>query len=209
MRARALALRRHSGRIRRPLGALPPARATEYVATILGGQNASPKNDRRDCVEMITRRSFVFASMLAVALAPAGMALADPASKAFLEKIYAAYKGKNSKGIPLDSDAMLRLYFEPKLAALMIKDRKDAAKRGDVPELDSDPFVNGQDWEIGPVDIAMRDLAPDKASATVKFRNLKVETTVLYDLVRLKDGWRIADITWDGNDTLRGIFVKK
>jgi len=158
---------------------------------------------------MIGRRSFVFASVLAVALAPAGMALADPAAKAFLEKIYAAYKGKSSKGIGLDSDAMLRLYFEPKLAALMIKDRKDAAKRGDVPELDGDPFVNGQDWEIGPVDIAVRDLAPDKASATVKFRNLKVETTVLYDLVRLKEGWRIADITWDGNDTLRGIFVKK
>jgi hypothetical protein len=25
----------------------------------------------------------------------------------------------------------------------------------------------------------------------------------------IKDGWRIADITWDGKDTLRGIFVKK
>jgi hypothetical protein len=158
---------------------------------------------------MITRRHLVFASVLAVGLAPAGAALADPAAKAFLEKIYAAYKGKSSKGIPLDSDAMLRLYFEPKLAALMIKDRKDAEKRGDIPELDGDPFINGQDWEIGPVDIAVRDTAPDKASATVKFSNLKVQTTVVYDLVKLKEGWRIADITWDGNDTLRGIFVKK
>jgi len=140
---------------------------------------------------------------------PAGPAYADAAAKTFLEKIYAAYKGKNSKGIPLDSAAMLRRYFEPKLAALMIKDRKDAQKRGDVPDLDADPFIAGQDWEIGPVDIAVRDTAPDKASATVKFSNFKMPTTVLYDLVKLSGSWRIADITWDGKDTLRGVFVKK
>jgi hypothetical protein len=99
--------------------------------------------------------------------------------------------------------------MDVKLAALMIKNRKDAAKRGDVPELDGDPFINGQDWEIGPVDIVVRDVAPDQASGTVKFRNLKAQTTVVYDRVKLKDGWRIADITWDGKDTLRGIYVKK
>jgi hypothetical protein len=158
---------------------------------------------------MITRRDLVLAAVLTAACAPAGAAAADAAAKAFLEKIYAAYRGKNSKGIPLDSDAMLQRYFEPKLAALMIKDRKDAQKRGDVPELDSDPFINGQDWEIGPVDIVLRDTAPDKASATVTFSNFKVQTTVAYDLVKLKDGWRITDITWDGEDTLRGIYVKK
>src|ERR1700732_2762371 len=145
---------------------------------------------------MITRRNFVLVSARTPACAPAAAALADPAAKAFLEKIYAAYKGKNSKGIPLDSDAMVRLYFEPKLAALMIKDRKDAQKRGDVPDFDADPFVGGQDWEIGPVDIVVRDLSPDKASATAKFANAKMPTTVVYDLVKLNGSWRIADITW-------------
>jgi hypothetical protein len=158
---------------------------------------------------MITRRNLVLFSALAAACAPLGAALADPAAKAFLEKIYAAYKGKNSKGIPLDSDAMLRFYFEPKLAALMIKDNNAAKKRHDAPELDADPFIAGQDWEIGPVDIVVRDLSPDKATATVKFANFKMPTTVVYDLVKLNGSWRIADITWDGNDTLRGIYIKK
>jgi hypothetical protein len=158
---------------------------------------------------MISRRYLALASAVTAACALAGMAVADPAAKAFLEKIYAAYKGKNSKGIPLDSDAMLRFYFEPKLAALMIKDNKAARKRGDAPELDSDPFIAGQDWEIGPVDIVVRDLSPDKASATVKFANFKMPTTVVYDLVKLNGSWRIADITWDGNDTLRGVYFKK
>jgi hypothetical protein len=151
--------------------------------------------------------------MLTAACAAAGATRADAAAKAFLEKIYAAYKGKNSKGIPLDSDAMMRLYFEPSLAALLIADANAAKKRRDVPTLDSDPFISGQDWEIGPVDIAVSDIAPDKAKATVKFNNFKMPTTVLYDLVKLGNGWRIADITWPGNDsdsaTLRGLFVKK
>jgi hypothetical protein len=158
---------------------------------------------------MITRRSFVLASVLTTACAAAGAARADDAAKAFLEKIYAAYKGKNSKGILLDTDARLRLYFEPKLAALMIKDMKAAQKRGDVPELDGDPFVGGQDWEIGPVAIEVRDLAPDRAGGTAKFDNLKMPKTVTYDLVKLASGWRIADITWGENDTLRGLYVKK
>jgi len=159
--------------------------------------------------EMITRRNFILASVSAVAFGSAGAAHADAAAKAFLEKIYAAYKGKNSKGVSFDSDAGVRRYFEPGLAALIIKDRNDAKKRDDVPALDADPFVGGQDWEIGPVEIAVRDISPDKASATAKFRNLKVATTVAYDLVKLADGWRIANITWDGKDTLRGIFEKK
>jgi hypothetical protein len=158
---------------------------------------------------MITRRNLVLVSVLTAACAPIDAALADPAAKAFLEKIYAAYKGKNSKGIPLDSDAMLRRYFEPKLAALMIKDSNAAKKRGDAPEFDSDPFIAGQDWEIGPVDIVVSDLSPDKASATVKFANFKMPRTLVYDLVKLNGSWRIADITWDGKDTLRGFFVKK
>jgi hypothetical protein len=78
-----------------------------------------------------------------------------------------------------------------------------------IAHADADPFVGRQVWEIGPVAIVVRDTAPDKASATAKFRNLKTPTTVAYDLVKLADGWRIANITWDGKDTLRGVFEKK
>jgi hypothetical protein len=42
---------------------------------------------------------------------------ADVTALAFVSGIYSAYKGKNAKGIALDSDAVLRRYFEPSLAA--------------------------------------------------------------------------------------------
>ncbi len=165
--------------------------------------------------DLLSRRSVMGAAAAAVFLPGLpGKAWADPAAQAFLEKIFAAYKGKKSKGVPLDTDAMVRAYFEPGLAAMMIKDSKDAAKRHEVPELDGDPFVGAREWEISGVTVSITDTAADRASGTVKFTNLKMPTTVLYDLVKLKQGWRIADITWqseDGSppDTLRGLYVKK
>jgi Protein of unknown function (DUF3828) len=159
---------------------------------------------------MSTRRDIVLvAGVLALAGTFPGAGFADPAAKAFLDKIYGAYKGKDSKGIGLDNDTALRRYFEPGLAALMIKDRKDADRRGEVPNLDWDPFISGQDWEIGAVDVDTRDSAADKASATVSFRNFDMPTKMVFDLVKLKAGWRIADIDWGENGTLRGLYVKK
>ena len=97
---------------------------------------------------------------------------ADPSATSFVEAIYAPYKVKDGKGNPLDSDAAVKRYFEPRLAALIIKDRNKAAKRGDVSTLDMDPFIDAQDWDISAVDVAVRDTGADKASATVSFKNL-------------------------------------
>jgi len=126
-----------------------------------------------------------------------------------VEAIYAPYKVKNGKGIPLDSDAAVKRYFEPRLAALIIKDRNKAAKRGDVSTLEMDPFIDAQDWDISAVDVAVRDTGAEKASATVSFKNLAKPTTVVLDLVKLGDGWRIADINWGRKQTLRALFIKK
>jgi hypothetical protein len=57
-------------------------------------------------------------------------------------------------------------------------DSKQAAKRHDVPELEGDPFLGAQDWEIGSVEIAVTDTAPDHATATAKFMNFKDPQTV-------------------------------
>ena len=72
----------------------------------------------------------------------------DASALAFVNDIYDAYKGKDAKGHPLDDERAIRRYFEPSLAALMVKDQKIAAKRGEVGLLDFDPFIDAQDWEI-------------------------------------------------------------
>ena len=91
-----------------------------------------------------------------------GATAADASALAFVTDIYSAYNGKDAKGHPLDDDRAIRRYFEPSLAALMVKDQKIAAKRGEVGLLDFDPFIDAQDWEISAFDIAVDDTAPAK-----------------------------------------------
>jgi hypothetical protein len=156
---------------------------------------------------VIARRNLLMGIGICCAFATVHVWAAEPTAKSFVETIYAAYKGKDAKGISLDSDAAVRRYFEPRLAALIIKDRKNA--RGEVGKLDGDPFIDAQDWEIGAVDIAVRDVAADKAGATVSFKNVDKPRIVVLDLVKLKTGWRIADIAWDRKATLRGVLTQK
>jgi hypothetical protein len=156
---------------------------------------------------VIARRNVLMGFLVCAAFGAGGVLAAEPSAKSFVEAVYAAYKGKNTNGISLDNDTEVRRYFEPKLAALIIKDRKDA--RGEVGKLDGDPFIDAQDWEIDAVDIDVREIAADKASATVSFKNAGKQRTIILDLVKLGVGWRIADIAWDRKATLRGILTKK
>ena len=156
---------------------------------------------------MLSRRTIILGGAWAT-IAKSALA-ADPGALAFVTAIYAAYKGKNAKGIRLDTEAGIRRYFEPSLAALMIKDQKDAARRHDVPNLDGDPFVDAQDWDIAAFDIAVTDTVNNTASATVKFRNSDTPTVVVLDLIKTGNDWRVGDITWqhDGKkETLRGLY---
>jgi hypothetical protein len=135
---------------------------------------------------------------------------ADASAKSFITGIYEAYKGSGAKGLPLDSEAAVRRYFEPSLAALIIKDRRSAARHREVGKLDGDPFVDAQDWNIDKFDIEIADAGPGKAKATVKFVNLDQPATVFLDLVKIGNDWRIADITWlrEGKpEKLRALFA--
>src|SRR5262249_47552698 len=155
---------------------------------------------------MIARRNVFLGLCMCAAFTTVGVRAAEPSAKSFVEAIYSAYTGKNSNGLSLDSDAAVRRYFEPELAAL-IKDRK--AAHGEFGKLDVDPFIDAQDWEIDVVDITVREIAADKARATVAFKNEGKQRTVILDLVKLDAGWRIDDIAWDRKATLRKILTTK
>jgi hypothetical protein len=157
---------------------------------------------------MQTRRTLLVGAACA-AIASRALA-ADMTALAFVTTLYSGYKGNDSPGHALDTERAIRHYFEPSLAALMVKDQKLAAKRGEVGLLDFDPFVDAQEWEISDFDIAVTDTAPGRARATVKFVNLGTETTAVLDLVKIKNDWRVVDITWlrdSKSATLRGIYV--
>ena len=158
---------------------------------------------------MIARRDLLLVLCIGAVFTARGVPATEPSATAFVEAIYAPYKGKDTKGVALDTDAAVKRYFEPRLAVLISRDRNKAARRGEVSTLDMDPFIDAQDWDISTVDVAVRDTGAGKASAIVSFKNLDKPTTVVLDLVKLREGWRIADIDWGRKPTLRGLFIKR
>ena len=159
----------------------------------------------------MTRIAIALAALLALA-APVRAGEATP--QAFLDSIYSRYHGnvnsKTGSGVRIDTPAQIRRYFAPDLAKLMIADETAAAKAGDVPTLDGDPFIDAQDWDISSLTIHIDNETKTTAHATVRFTNLKEPKSVHLDLVHTKSGWRIAEIKWSGDDTtLRGLYGKK
>jgi len=137
----------------------------------------------------------------------------DASALAFVKMIYGTYTKAGTDGVSIDTVMKLRRYFEPKLAAAMDKDQK--AAHGEIGALDFDPFIDAQDWEFKKFDVALKDTAPGKITATVTFTSLKEPTTIVLDLVKIKNDWRIYDITWqrdktpDSPKTLRELFKLK
>jgi hypothetical protein len=158
---------------------------------------------------MLARRAIVLGAACA-AFATAAKT-ADASARAFLAAIYEKYRGKNAPGIALDKKATIERYFEPNLAALINKDQSDAARRNETSALDGDPFVDAQDWDIADLKISVGDTVAGKTQATVTFQNTGEPRTVIVDLVKIKNDWRISDITWrhDGKaETLRGLYKR-
>lgn len=154
----------------------------------------------------------VFAGAFAIFLAGHPAPAADQGAEAFLRSIYRHYHGtpEENGGIPIDGDQTIRAYFEPGLAARIVADDAKAAKAGDVPTLDGDPFIDAQDWDIKELTLHIDREDATKASATVRFTNFGKANLIRIQLVRLPQGWRIADIVPRGDTSLRALyFVRK
>jgi hypothetical protein len=162
----------------------------------------------------MSRRAFE-AGLAAVLAMPAPLlaraAEPAPTAKGFVEKIYGSYVGsplKGASGVQLDKAAVIKRYFTPGLASLILEDEAAADKRGEPPTLDGDAFIGHQDWDIADLSVDVKETGA-KATATVSFTNFGKGEKVVVELLRVGTDWRIADIQWDDASTLRGLFRKK
>ena len=160
-------------------------------------------------MHMISRRGLIEATFVLFAgtAVPLTAFAAEQTPKEFLDAIYKNYTGTNTNGLPLDKPSTMRL-FMPALRKLIDDDARRAAKRKEVPNLDGDPFIDAQDWDIKSFDISVQDAGPDKAKGTVKFNNEGDDKTITLDLVKSADGWHIDEIT-TSDGTLRKILSGK
>ena len=155
-------------------------------------------------------RAMVCGGLIAVLFAfvsAIGAVAQDPAARSFLDGIYSAYSTPNSPGTRINSRPLLERYFTPALAALIDRDGKRAAAKGEVPALNGDPFIDAQDWEVKGLTIELKDSGPGRAVATVAFTNFGEARHVRLDLIKTAAGWRIDDIHWR-QGSLRGLYKK-
>ena len=135
----------------------------------------------------VLRRRAIVAALLALPFGPRGQARSP---QAFLQSIYEPYLKADFKGQPYwQADR----FFVPTLARAIDADMRDAKRRGEVPKLDGDPFLDAQEWEIKNLAISVKADGP-KATGEVAFDNLGKPTKITLDLVQTQVGWRIADI---------------
>ena len=144
---------------------------------------------------------------LLVLASPGIVAAQDAALKRFVDGIYANYRTPNSPGTRINSKALLARYFTPALAALVERDAEQAKAKNQPPELNGDPFVDAQDWDIKGLAVDLSESGKDRASATVKFSNFGEAREVRLDLVKTAAGWRIDEIHWRAG-SLRGLYKK-
>ncbi|EGF90921.1 twin-arginine translocation pathway signal [Asticcacaulis biprosthecium C19] len=73
---------------------------------------------------------------------------------------------------------------------------------GEMPLIDWDIFVSGQDARIEYVYVVASDKdTPGEQTVTAFFANMGTATAVIYDFVKQADGWRIRDVRYPENET--------
>jgi hypothetical protein len=156
-----------------------------------------------------------FAAILAFPAVPAfaggKRSAGERPAKKFLGSIYQRYLRKSSAaaaGIPLTDAQSVRSYFTFGLASLILEDRAAAARQGESPVLDGDPFIGRPEWDISDLSIDVKDTGAPKTVGTVTFMNFGKPEKVVLELLRSGEEWRIADVEWDSG-TLRDLYRRK
>ena len=133
--------------------------------------------------------ALIFAIALGVASAHAEV---DGDPVALITAIYQTY-ADNTPSLGADAEPGLPHVYSQRLQALIDKDEKETPE-GMVGRIDWDVFVDGQDWQLSELKIALVSKSATRAQVRATFKNFDHPSNMLFDLV-LEDGhWRIDDI---------------
>lgn len=92
-------------------------------------------------------------------------------------------------------------YFDQKLADLIWKNIAETPE-GEVGNLDFDPLYNAQDTRITNFQIGKAVVQGDQSTVLVSFRNFSQRTTIKFEMLNGKDGWKIRNVIYGGDSDL-------
>jgi hypothetical protein len=149
------------------------------------------------------------ALLLLLLAAPAGQtaAPAGQAARAFLAAAYEPYTRRPAGSTTLD-DKSAGKWLAPELVKLIDEAEEGPAARREVPALHLDHLVRAQGLELTALQVKVQERPGGKASGNVTFKSAGRPVRVTAELVRLKAGWRIADLGYDDGTSLLRLLKK-
>jgi hypothetical protein len=132
-----------------------------------------------------------------------------------IRALYKAHRPWEHKELNLGDRAVLSQYFSPELTNLFLKNaqlERDCPK-GDLCGLDFDPILGAQDFDKHlNFNLRITEATPPQTGrfeARFKlFNDEKAEQVLVFQLVQLKNKWRIDDIIYpDNNASLKAVIT--
>lgn len=123
---------------------------------------------------------------------------------ALVADLYKVHNQKRGPFFQTRSRVLVNKYFEKSLADMIWKDRISA--KNEVGVIDGDPLYDAQDMEIKNFAIGKAEYEGAKAKVPVTFENFGQKKTLVFMLAKGTTGWRINDIDYGQEGTLRGWF---
>ena len=152
---------------------------------------------------MPTKHKALFIALISVVASSAVAAGNDP--EEVIRALYKAHRPWEHKELNLGNRAVLSKYFGPELTRLFLRNaqlERDCPK-GDLCGLDFDPILGAQDFDDHlNFKLRITEATPpqtDRFEARFKLFNeekAEQEQVLVFQLVELKNGWRIDDITY-------------
>ncbi len=135
----------------------------------------------------------VLAFMIAIGLGAApAWAQIDRDPVVLITAIYKTYQD-NTPALGGGAEPGLPHIYSRRLQALVDKDEKETPE-GMVGRIDWDVIVDGQDWQLSELKIALVSKSATRAEVRATFKNFDTPNDMLFDLVREDGHWRIDDI---------------
>jgi hypothetical protein len=164
---------------------------------------------------MLTKHKALILALLTVIASSVVVAGDDP--EEIIRALYRAHRPWEHKGLNLRNRAVLSKYFSPELTKLFLKNaqvERDCPK-GDLCGLDFDPILGAQDFDDHlNFKLRITEATPPQTGRFEARFNLfndekpEHEQVLVFQLVQLKNGWRIDDIIYTkDNASLKAVLT--
>lgn len=152
------------------------------------------------------KRARIFAGFIALMFSaaahaqnatPYGVNPREPDPAVWVQSIYDLYKRAetDNKLMRYANYGLVQKRAARPLWLLFKKDDACMKKSGGPCAFDADFIINGQDYELSDVKVSPADIKGDRATVTVKFKNMKEDNTNTFFFVKQGDLWKVSEVT--------------